>query len=305
MLAKHYDLVVLGAGEIGKAILEKQRYASVLVISREVGEVIEKYHVDGLNWIAGDGSMPAGFTADAVVNCIMPGSKKAALASVDFALKILKNKGIYVHLSTIAVKTSPNNYPSFLNFEGDGYIRIKKAELKYVKEVAPTARIVFPGIVTGGNTGWDKFFRKVRSHKNIEIGANLNCSAPIISLGDLVDRIFNIIDCENSFDSVFMPNPNSPSLMTWRDFFESSGEKNISEKSYLYFPSIIKNILTIILTSSITPDIFWEMLLSRSKARSRSEHKKRSNSNNCISDEDEFKIVGMTNHYVGCRYDIT
>jgi hypothetical protein len=294
MLEKHYELVILGAGEIAKAILANSKGKKTLIISRKTEKITKNFDVEGLDWDGSKDEMPSNITANVVVNCILPSSKQVAYAGVNLARIITKNDGVYIHLSTIALFSRPRRFPRLIKFIGDGYIRIKRAELNYVSKICPKARIVVPGIVIGGNTGWDKFLERTKSAKTITIGTNLTNRAPVVELGELANKIENIIS--NGFDGVrvFVPLPDKSDLPKWEDLI-SNKDKIIVEKSYDFFPDIIRNTITLLLTSNFVPDIVWDrFLLSNLKSKSDVVD------NN--AEIQQYSISGMTNFYIGSIY---
>jgi hypothetical protein len=294
-LEKYYEIVVLGAGQIAQAVISHFKGKKILVISRHTEKVQEKYSIDGLNWTAGDSAPPSDISADIVINCIMPASKRASLAGIKLASRIRRDGGIYVHLSTIALKTIPRNYPRFLKFSGDIYMRIKRAELEYLRVIIPDVRIVYPGIVLGAATSWDKFFARLENTTKIVTGADLNLTAPIVLLPDLANVIGRTITIGQDGQETFCPSPTETGLPTWRELIVSRGIQ-VVQKSYLFFPSRVKNAVTVILTSTITPYFIWEKILTHFKKRSPAKDPSQSNVAKALV------INGMTNFYIGCRY---
>jgi len=288
----HYKFVIIGAGEIARAVITELREKDTLVISRKTDSFVREFGILGLNWTAGIDRLPDNITGDVVVNCIMPKSKKVAFAAISLAQKITGSVGIYVHLSTIALKSYPRYYPRFIRFIGDGYIRIKRAELNLLQKKIPSARVCFPGIVVGGETNWDKFFLKITSSKNIFVGVSLDALAPLIKLNDLASQIVATIESGIDGEEVLMPCPNKKTLPTWNEII-CQNSKCQTKTDYLFFPSRIKNILTIILTSSLIPDFVWGILVRFNSSGKRSRSKDSS---------EDILISGMTNYYIGCEY---
>ena len=297
MSVKHYDIIILGAGQIAQTIMKESREKQVLVLSRTVHDDLDLPNVSWIKWIAGETPIPTGMKAGVVINCIMPTSRKIARAAIDCGIKLLETGGRYVHLSTIAVIAKPQNDMKFNSFKGDIYIRIKKDELKYLDKYKVDKLIIYPGIVIGGDTGWDQFFSKVASSRQIIVGSSLKSKAPLIHLHDLASEILRYMHLKSNPNEKFIPDIAHDELRTWEDLI-CIQNKVVTKGRYDYFQSRIKNKLIVILNSSLVPTFFWEQIsgIMRRKKQIRNTYEA---PNEC---DDTFVINGMTNFYVGCSY---
>ena len=294
MSVKFYDLIVLGSGEIAKAVIKQFNCKNTLVISRSVDNLPQDLRASVLEWDAEKSPFPAHIAGGLVINCVLPESKLAASRLIDYASLLTKNSGIYIHLSTIALYSFPKEFPLGLKFRGDWYIRIKRYEMQYLKKKLPKARVVIPGVVIGGDTSWDKFLIRVASSKFLTIGTSLDSGAPIISLAELAKVIFGVFQNGTDGNYIYAPNIDD-SLRTWREFFLARNIK-FSQTSYLFYPSKIKNLFIIILTSNLTPDFLWGWINFFAK--------KHNIDRTDVSSEDNLIVTGMTNFYIGATYNL-
>lgn len=295
MSVKHYDVIILGAGQIAQTILKVSREKQVLVLSRTVRDDLDLPNVSWIKWTAGETQIPTDVQASVVINCIMPTSRKIAHAGIDCGMKLLKTGGRYVHLSTIAVKAKPQNDVGLFGFEGDIYIRIKKDELKYLEKYEIDKLIIYPGIVVGGNTGWDQFFSKIGSSRQIVVGSSLKTIAPLVDISSLASEIFRAAHLKENSGEIFLPDPSHGKLKTWYDLIRTQ-DQVINVQRYSYFQSKLKNILVKLLNSALVPTFIWELIGSIAKKEKRNSQNE---SNKCV---DPFVVTGMTNFYLGCEY---
>ena len=297
MSVKHYDIIILGSGQIAQTIMKESREKQILVLSRTVHDDLDLPNVSWIKWIAGETPIPTGMKAGVVINCIMPTSRKIARAAIDCGIKLLETGGRYVHLSTIAVIAKPQNDMKFISFKGDIYIRIKKDELKYLDKHKVDKLIIYPGIVVGGHTGWDQFFSNVASSRQIIVGSSLKSKAPLIHLSDLASEILRYMHLKSNPNEKFIPDIAQDELRTWEDLI-CHQNKDVTVERYDYFQSRIKNKLIAILNSSLVPTFVWEQIsgIMRRKKQIRNTYEA---PNEC---DDTFVINGMTNFYVGCSY---
>lgn len=295
MSVKHYDVIILGAGQIAQTILKETREKQVLVLSRTVRDDLDLPNVSWIKWTAGETQIPTDVQASVVINCIMPTSRQIAHAGIDCGMKLLKTGGRYVHLSTIAVKAKPQNDVGFFGFQGDIYIRIKKDELKYLEKYEIDKLIIYPGIVVGGNTGWDQFFSKIGSSRQIVVGSSLKTIAPLVDISSLASEIFRAAHLKENSGEIFLPDPSHGKLKTWYDLIRTQ-DQVINVQRYLYFQSKLKNILVKLLNSALVPTSIWELIGSIAKKEKRNSQNE---PNKCV---DPFVVTGMTNFYLGCEY---
>ena len=261
MLEKQYDIIILGGGNIAQALLKLCKNYKILVISRNAEQLDVALNVSKKNWTIGEGLPPKVF-ANTVINCVMPADRNVAKACVDFARAALGKDGLYLHLSTIALFTRPAKFPSFLTFCGDAYIRTKSFELKYVKHSIPAAKIIFPGIVLGETTTWGQFVSKVKRKSTLVVGGSLKQKAPIIQIDHLAFEIMNLINKKDQKELIFLPHPDDVANPSWEAVLDTKN-KTIIMSDYLYFSSKLKELVTVLMTSSIFPYRLVKMLQSR------------------------------------------
>ena len=296
MSSNHYDLILLGAGQIARSVIKACPDLAICVLSRDTSEISRDFGVACINWEAGAGKVPINLSASAVINCVLPQSKTQARAAIDAAISFVGEEGHYVHISSIAVNANHASFPNWLGFAGDGYIRIKKFERDYLHKNYPLVRIVYPGIVCGGETGWDKTLSGLRFATDIVAGAELNAPAPLTSL-EILSGVLRTYALERgSGNEVFVPLKEHYMDKTWRDVI---GEKKYhSSKPYIFFPSLWKEWSMIILTSRLTPDFVWSWLnAGLQKLKSRHE-----NGSPSVSGK-RHTLVAMTNFYITCHYE--
>ena len=295
-LRTHFDLIILGAGQIATAIVKANRNLTICVLSRNTKKISRVSGVVGIDWEIGTGEPPTNICASTVINCMLPRTKKQARAAIDNAMKYIVDKRAYVHLSSIAVNAYHHLYPKHLNFSGDWYIRIKKYELKYLQNNYPGARIAYPGIVCGGNTVWENTLGTMRLAKTIESGSELEVPAPITNLNDLGAVLLNYAIADGSSHSLFEPQKEQYANLSWQD---TIGKRQyLISRRYIFFPSYWKEFLMILLTSSLTPDFVWSVIGAALNLKT----KKKSPENRRI-DKQYIRAVAMTNFYMTCYYD--
>lgn len=292
-MEKHYDIIILGAGNIAQALLELCQNYNVLVLSRNAEQLDVPLNVSKRNWTIGE-SLPPKVSANTVINCVMPADKTIAKEAVDFAKAALSEKGLYLHLSTIALFTRPDSFPSILKFCGDAYIRTKSFELKYVEHHIPSAKIIFPGIVLGETTTWGKFVSDVKSKSSLVVGGSLKQNAPIIQIEHLASEIINLIDNKDQKDLIFLPHPEDKANPSWEIVLDTKS-KIIIKKEYLFFHSKFKELITVLLTSSLFPYRLVKILQSRGKIKT-------SNQTKILNDNGVLSVTGMTHYYMVCKY---
>lgn len=297
-MQKHYDIILLGSGQIAQAILKNCLDKSVLVLSRSPEKIIDRSNFSERKWIAGQSVIPSGVTGDLVINCIMPETRRVSRSVIDCGLKLLSETGRYIHLSTIAVKSKPIDNNPFLGFSGDVYIRVKRYELKYLKTKKANMLIIYPGIVIGGNTGWDKFFAKLQVSETVSFGQSLNSRAPIIKIMDLADDILRASSLETSTIDCFLPDPNEVALPTWGECVQPLCS-DITILNYTYFPSKIKNSIVTVLNGILVPTWVWEKIHKLSK---KNKPEKPLTVQKSKNEEQHINVTGMTNFYIGCKY---
>ena len=297
-MQKHYDIILLGSGQIAQAILEKSFGRRVLVLCRSPEKVKKRKDVDSIPWVAGETAVPLGVTGDLVINCIMPSTRRVARNGIDTGLKLLGANGRYAHLSTVAVKSKPavNNW--LVGFLGDGYIRIKKYELEYLKNKRVNKLIVYPGIVVGANTGWDKFFTKLKTCKTASLGFSLEKPAPIIDIHDLAKGILRKSPSETDMIECFFPDPKIDVLQNWEEYLQLFCP-SLTVSNYTYFPSRMKNAIVTVLNSHFVPTWVWEKISNFIKTK---RNVKPRNFEKCDGAVQHVSVTGMTNFYIGCDY---
>jgi hypothetical protein len=294
MLQKDYDLVILGAGHIATALIVQCQDLKVGVLSRNASH-IEKYGVDVVNWTAGVDKCPKGISAKSVVNCIMPRSKREARGAIDVGNAILAGSGSYVHISSIAVQAVHSNYPKLLRFAGDGYIRTKKFELKYLEKFFPDAQLVYPGIVCGENTVWTQTLRRLNGAKKIIAGGDLNMPAPIVDVDNVAGVLLDCVTQSKESKLIFVPDKRSYGEFLWRDVIGDN--KSIIEKGYIFSQSTLKELIITFLTSSLTPDFVWDFVSKVTAKKGNDAHKDEG-----FEDPTNVEISAMTNFYMTCDY---
>lgn len=297
-MQKHYDIILLGSGQIAQAILEKSFGRRVLVLCRSPEKVKKREDVDSIPWVAGETAVPLGVTGDLVINCIMPSTRRVARNGIDTGLKLLGANGRYAHLSTIAVKSKPavNNW--LVGFYGDVYIRVKKYELEYLKNKQVNKLIVYPGIVVGENTGWDKFFTKLKNCKTASFGFSLDKPAPIIKIQDLAEGILHTLSLETNVIECFFPDPKIDILQTWEECLRPLCS-TLTVSNYTYFPSKVKNAIVTLLNSNLVPTWIWEKISNLNMSKRHTKHR---NVGKCDGALQHINVTGMTNFYIGCDY---
>lgn len=297
-MQKHYDIILLGSGQIAQAILEKSSGRRVLVLCRSHEKVRKHEGVDCIQFVAGETAVPLGVTGDLVINCIMPSSRYVARCGIDAALSLLSNSGRYIHLSTIAVKSKPTLESWFLGFSGDVYIRVKKYELTYLRAKQVNKLIIYPGIVIGANTGWDQFFTKMKACKTASFGFALDKPAPIIEIQDLAERILRASSVEADIFECFFPDPKKDVLPNWEECLRPMCS-SLMIYNYTYFPSKMKNALVTLLNSQLVPTWVWEKIsnFNMSKKDSKSHDFEK-----CEDSVKDMSVTGMTNFYIGCDH---
>lgn len=293
---KHYDLVILGSGSIAQSILRNCKLKNVLVVGRSAQKLEDKFDSETLSWTAGLDDFPLGITANKVVNAIMPTTFAAAKAAVDFALTLVRHPDAYFHLSTIAVFAKPRNNLVRCIFSGDNYIRVKKSELSYIKEIAPSSHIIFPGIVIGESTSWQNFFNSISDKKPFLVGFDVTKRAPVVHINSLGEGVCALLKSANASSEIFFPSFEDPDLPTWQQFL-CQFNSDLIIKHYEFFDGFFKNLLAIFFVSKLSPSLLLERLSFRKVSPTPS------------YSEVQSKIVkfrtsasGMTNFYMGCNY---
>ena len=297
-MQKHYDIILLGSGQIAQAILEKSFGRRVLVLCRSPEKVRKHEDVDCIPWVAGETAVPLGVTGDLVINCIMPGSRYVSGCGIDAGLSLLSTNGRYTHLSTIAVKSKPTVDSWLIGFSGDVYIRVKKYELTYLRAKQVNKLIIYPGIVVGANTGWDKFFTKLKTCKTASFGFSLDKPAPIIEIRDLAEGILRASSVKTDVNECFFPDPKMDVLANWEECLRPMCS-SLTVSNYTYFPSKMKNAIVTLLNSELVPTWVWEKIsnLNMSERNSRSREFEK-----CEVAVQHMNVTGMTNFYIGCDY---
>ena len=294
MLQKDYDLVILGAGHIATALIEQCQDLKVCVLSRNTSH-IEKYGVDVVNWTAGKDKCPKGISARSVVNCIMPRSKCEARSAINIGNSILPDGGSYIHVSSIAVNASHPSYPKLLRFVGDGYIRVKKYEIKYLNKFFPDAQLVYPGIVCGKNTIWTQTLKRLTGAKKIIAGGDLNMPVPIVDVDNVAKVLLDCVTQSKESKPIFVPEKSSYGEFLWRDVVGDN--KSIIEKAYIFSQSTLKELIITVLTSSLTPDFVWDFV-SKVTAKKGNDAQKVEG----FEDPTNVEISAMTHFYMTCDY---
>lgn len=297
-MQKHYDIILLGAGQIAQAILRNSLNKRVLVLCRRPETLSKFENIDCVTWIAGETDVPLGVSGDLVINCIMPGTRRVSRSGIDTGVALLSSTGRYSHISTVAVKARPAGNILSIGFSGDVYIRVKKYELAYLKNKRVNKLIVYPGIVVGANTGWDKFFASLASCETASFGFPLSNRAPIIDIQDLAKDVLRASSLETDIDECFLPDLKGNTLLTWEDCIRPLC-CSFTVSSYTYFPSKIKNTIVSLLNSILVPTWVWEKL---SKFNKRKRHKQHPNSQKYENEVQNLNVTGMTNFYLGCHY---
>jgi len=297
-LQEHYDIVILGSGQIAQALLDAAKSEKILVLGRSVHKLSGRDQIDALDWVCGEAETPDNVTADVVINCIMPQTKKVALKGIDCGTAIAGTKGTYIHLSSIAALAQPKDSGGALKFQGDSYIRIKKAERTYLSTFGGKILTIFPGIVVGNRTGWDGFFSQIANAQRVTVGVPLNNKAPVIALSDLAEGILDASLNAKGSGKKFLPDLTDESLPTWEEYLLTHCPE-ISVSRYGYFPSKVKNSLLVLLNSHLVPNFAWEIIglvrLKRSMQTSKVSHTSQPK-------EEHIFVTGMTNFYLGCDY---
>lgn len=297
-MQKHYDIILLGSGQIAQAILEKSSGRSVLVLCRSPEKVRKYGDVDCIPWVAGETAVPLGVTGNIVINCIMPNSRYVSRCGIDAGLSLLSANGRYTHLSTVAVKSKPTVDSWLTGFSGDVYIRVKKYELTYLRAKQVNKLIIYPGIVVGANTGWDKFFAKLKTCETASFGFSLDKPAPIIEIHDLAERVLRASYAEADMFEYFFPDPKREIIPNWEECLRPMCS-SLTVDNYTYFPSKMKNAIITLLNSQLVPTWVWEKIsnFNRSKRNSRSGEFEK-----CQPAVQDMSVTGMTNFYIGCDY---
>ena len=297
-MQKHYDIILLGSGQIAQAILEKSLGKRVLVLCRSPEQVGKYQDVACMKWVAGETAVPLGVTGSLVINCIMPSSRRVSRCGINAGLSLLSTNGRYTHLSTIAVKSKPSVDSWLSGFSGDVYIRVKKYELAYLRTKQVNKLIIYPGIVVGANTGWDKFFAKLKSCKTASFGSPLDKRAPIVDINDLAEDVLRASFLETDMIECFFPDPKKDVLPNWEEYLRSLCS-NLTVSNYTYFPSKMKNAIVTFLNSNLVPTWVWEKIsnLKVSKTNSKSR-----NFEKCDGAVQHLSVTGMTNFYIGCDH---
>jgi len=297
-LQKHYDIILLGSGQIAQAILEKSLGKRVLVLCRSPEQVGKYQDVACMKWVAGETAVPLGVTGSLVINCIMPSSRRVSRCGINAGLSLLSTNGRYTHLSTIAVKSKPSVDSWLSGFSGDVYIRVKKYELTYLRAKQVNKLIIYPGIVVGANTGWDKFFTRLKTCKTASFGFSLDKPAPIIEIRDLAEGILRASSVKTDVNECFFPDPKMDVLANWEECLRPMCS-SLTVSNYTYFPSKMKNAIVTLLNSELVPTWVWEKIsnLNMSKRNSRSREFEK-----CEVAVQHMNVTGMTNFYIGCDY---
>lgn len=264
-------------------------------MSRNTENVSKQFNISGINWTAGLDEVPNNVSGSTIINCLLPKSKKQARAAIDAAKRMLSAGGNYVHISSIAVNSIHSGYPAHLVFAGDGYIRIKKFELSYLAKYFSESNIVYPGIVCGGNTSWDRVFSELEQASTIISGADLNNPAPIADLQTVGKLLAEFSNFEEVSNNLYIPEKVNYSRQSWKDIV--GNKVFLSPKKYIFSPSILKEWILILATSKLTPDFIWDLatLLRERKLSHVPSNKKRTLQNIQI-------LEAMTNFYMTCQY---
>lgn len=294
MSQKRFDLLIFGGGEIARALIENSSGLSICVLSRDCSSLIEKYDIFGVDWVAGRDLPPPNISANKIINCILPANKKTAKAVIKAAKFLADEHTEYVHLSSVAVFASHDNYPKFLRFTGDWYIRVKRFELGYLKLEIPTAIVVYPGIVVGGKTGWQKFLESVNGVNTVITGAKLSIEAPIVTLEELSSVLLGPIKNKVIYNEIFIPEKSDYDKKAWRDVLGCFNYNQ--DNKYIFFPTKWKEWILIFMTSNLVPDLIWDISISFKGKRRIKTSKPGERIHNVKS------ITAMTNFYMTCKY---
>lgn len=297
-MLKHYDIIILGGGQIAQSILQKCTGKKVLILTRDPDKYHQHKEFAYRRWTSGETSLTENLTADIVINCIMPDSRKVAKLAIDAGIKLVSRNGRYVHLSTIAVFAKHRDKGKADFFAGDIYMRIKRFELKYLQKQTIQKTIIYPGIVVGQNTGWDKFFNKVKASEIVTFGKCLSNPAPIIEISELADGILKTAFNTKITEDVFLPDINDKTLPNWGDYINDIGAKFIIS-DYTYFPSPVKNSIVNIINSVFFPTFAWEYAII---LKSRRRKTQKTDNTTPSAPVKKLFVTGMTNFHIGCRH---
>lgn len=300
MLPELFDVAIIGNGAIATALKDTMGGRRVAIISRSARGLSNDAYTKFFAWDGNDpdASVKNKVRAKTVIYAVLPVSRRVAREAISLGHSILAPDGLYVHLSTIAIKTKPSNKNAApFGFAGDGYIRLKRYEIKVVNRLLPEALVLYPGVVDGPGSGWGRFFNRLEYTDLVDVGTDVDKPAPIISLANLAHQISDSIEKHSHGKDfpVLLPDPRDSNLPTWRDLFERYNVK-IEKKSYNYFPSLVKDWAVKFAVSPFVPFWVWEWIGARREEVGVSRVSQQTVVGRRLS------ITAMTSHYIGCDY---
>ena len=278
-------IIILGPNSgIGKVILAKLKkifnnFKFIIVVRKEplnADEIFWDYRSD----------LPECFRAAfLVINCARSDDYNHNIRFNKILNSQLSQETNFINFSSNCVFAKPSNYLSKLIFKGDAYIR-EKLLIEKISRNRLKNFILRPTIVTG-ESSWKEFKINIENARYVSAPKfNRSSKLKVITTEEVADFIVELI--QSDFKKI-IPKEMFTKKINTMDFI--ANEIHETKSRNIYFDNIIKNLITVFLTSIFLPNNIVFSLQKRIIKKSNP------NTQN-LSHNKEFKIQGMTRLYL-------